>query len=228
MFFPKDRTYKIWNGIISIILMYVTFVLTFELAFIEDSSLFFQISEYLTSIIFAFDIFFNFNASYYDQYGKLISSRKKIMVKYLKGWFFVDFISSFPIYLFTDDNGKESLIQSLKSIKILKYLKVVRFLRLLKFIKKYYPQKLKNRTHMHFTKFKNNIERFIEHLFIVLIFAHCFSCFFYGVPVKFSPEVNWVKIRNLQDKTPFEKYLFSLHWMIETMITVGFGENTFR
>ena len=213
--------------IISVMLIYVTFILTFELAFIEDAGLFFKLSEYFTSIIFFFDIFFNLNYSYYDITGTPVTSRKKIILRYLKSWFVIDLVSCFPIYIFTQ-SGKESILQSIKTIKILRYLKVVRFLRLLKFVKKYFPSNLKNRTNIHFVKFKSNSERMAEHLFIVLIFAHCFSCLFYAVPFNLSPEVNWVILRNLQSKSPFEKYLFSLHWMIETMITVGYGENSFQ
>ena len=208
-------------------LIYVTFILTFELAFVDDPNMFFKISEYCTSLIFFVDIFFNLNYAYYDTTGKPITIRSKIICRYLKGWFFIDVISSFPFYFFTD-SGKESILQSIKTIKILRYLKVVRFLRLLKFAKKFFPPDLKRRANPHFVKFKNNIERMAEHLFIVLIFAHCFSCCFYAIPYHFSPEINWIKTRNLQNKTSFEKYLFSLHWMIETMITVGYGENSFK
>lgn len=227
LFFPRDRLSQVWNTLISIMLIYVTFILTFELSFIEEPTLFFKISEYVTSFIFMLDIFFNLNFSYYDITGKPVVSRRKIVCKYLKSWFLVDLVSSFPFYLFTDSR-RDSILQSIKTIKILRYLKVVRFLRLLKFVKRYFPQKLRNRTNAHFVKFKSNFERLIEHLFVSLIFAHCFSCFFYAVPYNFSPQTNWVLARNLQDKTPFEKYLFSLHWMIETMITVGYGENTFK
>ena len=68
----------------------------------------------------------------------------------------------------------------------------------------------------------------VLHLFIAFIIAHCSACIFYSIPVYFNPENNWVKFRGLENNPVFEKYLYSLHWMIETMITVGYGENTFK
>jgi hyperpolarization activated cyclic nucleotide-gated potassium channel 2 len=226
LLFPDDSFTKIWSSIISIILIYVTFALSFELAFVDETNLFFELNEYITSAFFIIDIIINFNISFYDKKGKLVVSRSKITCRYLKCWFIIDFVSSFPFYLITD-TGKESILQSIKTLKIFKYFKIIRILRLLKFIKRFFPQHLKNRSKKDFIKFKSNTERMTEHLFIALIFAHCFSCLFYALPMFISPEMNWVILRNLQIKTPFEKYLFSLHWMIETMITVGYGENSF-
>ena len=227
LFFPKDSFSRLWNSLISIILIYVTFALSFELAFIEETNLFFQLNEYITSAIFILDIFYNFNAAFINQHGNIVVSRKEIVIRYMKCWFWVDFISSFPFFLLTN-SGTESLFQGIKTIKIFKYLKIVRILRLLKFVKRFFPQHLKNRSSKNHIKFKSNSERMTQHLFFALIFAHCFSCIFYSIPVFFSPQVNWVKLRNLEVKTALEKYFFSLHWMIETMITVGFGENSFQ
>ena len=227
LLFPTDSFAKIWSSLISVILIYVTFALSFELAFIEETNLFFELNEYVTSAFFIIDIIFNFNIAYRDKKGTLVVSRCKIACRYLKCWFLIDFISSFPFYLLTD-SGKESIFQSIKTLKIFKYFKIIRILRLLKFVKRFFPQHLKNRGKRDFIKFKSNTERMTEHLFVALIFAHCFSCIFYSFPMIFSPEVNWVVLRNLQSKSPLEKYFFSLHWMIETMITVGYGENSFQ
>jgi len=165
--------------------------------------------------------------SYYDKAGKIVVSRKKIVCRYLKCWFIIDFISSFPFYLFTQ-TGTGSVLQGIKTFKIFRYFKIVRILRLLKFIKKFFPQHLKNRSSKNFIKFKSNFERMVQHLFIALIYAHCFSCLFYAIPMYLSPDENWVVLRNLQNKPVIDKYFFSLHWMIETMITVGYGENSFQ
>lgn len=227
LLFPDDSFTKVWNSIISVILIYVTFALSFELAFITTTNLFFELNEYITSVFFIFDIIFNFNMCYYEKSGKLVTSRKKIIWRYLRCWFFIDFISSFPFYLLTD-TSKGSIFQGFKTIKIFRYFKIVRILRLLKFIKKFFPQHLKNRSKKYFLKFKSNTERMTQHLFVALIFAHIYSCIFYSIPMAISPKVNWVVLRNLQDASPLEKYFFSMHWMIETMITVGFGENSFQ
>ena len=67
-------------------------------------------------------------------------------------------------------------------------------------------------------------ELFYMQVFINLITIHNFACTMYYIPVHYSPTANWVKARNIQSRTNVEKYLFSLHWVIETFITVGYGE----
>lgn len=41
------------------------------------------------------DIFVQFNTGFYSQ-GKLINLRKKIIVNYIKSWFLIDLVASFP------------------------------------------------------------------------------------------------------------------------------------
>jgi hypothetical protein len=208
-------------------LVYLTFILPFELAFDEEDNQYFKFSEYFTSTVFFFDILFHFNLSYRDSSGKLVVCRKRIVKNYLCCWFFLDFISCFPFYLFIH-MGKHSLLHTIKTTKVLKYFKIIRVLRFLKYTKHFFPQNLKNRNKRKFVIFKSNVERLINHLFIVAIIAHCSACLIYFLPMWSHPTKNWVVLRNLQDKDEYEKYLFSLHFMIETMITVGYGENPYQ
>lgn len=47
-------------------------------------------------IIFLFDIYLNFNTGFYKK-GILIMEPKSILKNYLKGWFWLDFMASFPV-----------------------------------------------------------------------------------------------------------------------------------
>jgi hypothetical protein len=49
------------------------------------------------TIFFFFDILTNFNTAYIDLCGELELSRNKIIKNYLSTWFFIDFISNFPL-----------------------------------------------------------------------------------------------------------------------------------
>ena len=227
LFFPSDTFVKIWDLCISFILIYVTFVLTFEISFLIESSIFFKISEYITTFLFMLDILYNFNKAYLNSDGKLIVSRSQIACNYIKCWFWIDFIASFPFFLISS-TSQDSLSQGLKTTKILRVMNIVRLFRLAKLIKEFFPKDLENRSKKYFIKFKKNSERLVVHIFIVLIICHLFACLMYVLPTTFSPNINWVVDRNLQNHTPMEKYLFSMHWMVETIITVGYGENSFE
>jgi hypothetical protein len=198
--------------------------MTFELSFVEDPPVFYTISEYVTTIFFGLDIIFNFNKVYIDKKKKLITSRKMIAKKYLKSWFILDFISFFPFFLFSNNSSKLGLTMGLKTLKFLKLLNVVRLIRLIKIFKKL--QKYQSEDPIYHIKknFKKNYEQLAVHCLLILISCHLIACFFYLIPILISPTNNWVYARGLQNISHFEKYLFSMHWIIETIITVGYGE----
>jgi uncharacterized membrane protein len=227
IFYPKDRFTKMWNMIISLMLVYLTFILPFELAFDEETNPFFQVSEVCTSLIFFFDILFHFNLSYRNSSGQFVVSRVQIAKNYLCCWFVLDVISCFPFYLFIQ-MGKHSLLHTIKTTKVMKYFKIIRILRFVKYMKHFFPTKLKNQNKRKFITFKSNFERMMTHLFAVAVIAHCSACLLYFLPMWSNPDKNWVILRNLQYKHEYEKYLFSLHFMVETMITVGYGENPYQ
>lgn len=62
-----------------------------------------MISNFLSDIICLMDVIVNFfTGSVETDTQKVILDRKKICMKYLKGRFFVDLLSSFPELLFED------------------------------------------------------------------------------------------------------------------------------
>jgi hypothetical protein len=85
-------------------------------------------------------------------------------------------------------------------------------------------QKETRATLIGYQHFKTNNEIFYYQILSNILALHFITCISYSIPVQFSPDVNWVVLRNIQNRTVFEKYLFSLHWMVETFITVGYGE----
>lgn len=210
--------------LISLVLLYVTFVMTFELAFIDQPSMYFLVSEYVTTTVFGLDIVFNFNRVYTDKNDRLVTDRKKIACKYLKSWFFLDLLSFFPFFMFSKINSKLGITIGLKTLKILKVLNIVRLIRLIKIIKKIALYQLKDPVYRMKRNIKKNYERLAVHCVLIIIICHLFACFFYFFPRLVSPEDNWVVHRRLEDAHHFEKYLFSIHWIFETIITVGYGE----
>lgn len=75
-----------------IISLYIPFVISFDIDLSSD----FDNFELFIDIWFIFEIAANFFTGYYDK-GLLIMSRKKIILRYLRGWFIVDIISSSPL-----------------------------------------------------------------------------------------------------------------------------------
>jgi hyperpolarization activated cyclic nucleotide-gated potassium channel 1 len=52
---------------------------------------------YAIDIIFLCDLISNFFSAFEDEKMILVDDLKKIILAYLKGWFFIDFLSIFPL-----------------------------------------------------------------------------------------------------------------------------------
>jgi hypothetical protein len=79
-------------GFILIIIQYMT--VPFSVAF-EFEDIILNYYNYFSDVFFLIDLLLNFNCGFYN-HGTLVMNRKEIIISYLKGWFFFDFISSFP------------------------------------------------------------------------------------------------------------------------------------
>lgn len=56
----------------------------------------FKVVDSVVNILFAIDILFTFNTAIEDRDGDLISDRKIVNSRYLRGWFTIDLISTVP------------------------------------------------------------------------------------------------------------------------------------
>ncbi len=73
-----------------------------NVAFFDDDTYFWSITEGITDAIFLVDIVLSFMSAYYNRMEILIANRKSIVCGYLKGWFFIDLLAIFPLQLLTN------------------------------------------------------------------------------------------------------------------------------
>lgn len=107
------------------------------MAFNIDTTGIFTYMEICFDLWFIFEILINFTTGFYDK-GILIMNRKAICKNYIKGWFFVDAMSSFPmslVDLFTEEQEDYSALQSAKLLRIVRITKWARLIRLIRFLK---------------------------------------------------------------------------------------------
>jgi hypothetical protein len=72
------------------------------------------------------DVGVNFFMCYWDDDGVLVTSRWKIGCEYLKGYFFIDFVSSIPFGLFTGGNSANKMLRILKLPRLVKMMKLTK------------------------------------------------------------------------------------------------------
>lgn len=79
------------------VLIMVGIIVPFQVCFIEDQSLGWEIIDKSFDVIFGLDMIITFVSGYYDEDNNLVISHKEIALSYFSGWFFIDFLAIFPM-----------------------------------------------------------------------------------------------------------------------------------
>lgn len=223
---PDSKFYQIWNIILLFLLLYAFVIMPWVMAFIEVQYMdsWFMI-ETVIDFLCICDIVITLNTPYYDLLGKLITSRKKIFLNYLKGFLIFDIISIFPFYLLENQQvlRSNSLIRIVRITSISKVLRGSKILKLMKYLKN--SESIAKM--IKFLKLYRGIVRLLILAFCVFIMAHFVACMFYLTAKldNYSPST-WVVRYGFEDEDIDVKYLRSLYFTITVLTTVGFGDIT--
>jgi len=139
-------------------------------------------------ILFISDTILNFFFAYERRNGEVITNHKLIAKKYLKTWFFFDFISSIPFYSVSGDWGI--------TFQILRVPRLLRFFRFFK-IAKWFQSDSVNLWlfQLEFNpRWDPSTFRLLRYLFGALSLAHFCACMFYLAGDSENPEVGLVPL----------------------------------
>lgn len=119
-----------------LILFIIAIMIPIRLAFYEEDSLQWRIVNSLIDISFLVDIILTFFSSYFDERQHMVVTDHKVIAKkYLRGWFWLDFISILPMdYIFNamDVNQFARILRIGKIYKLVRMTRLIRFLKLIK------------------------------------------------------------------------------------------------
>lgn len=180
---PEQMKRVLWDitGMLFIFiqLLLIPLLICFEITLVGGFKIFNDVMDYY----FITDLFVSFNTAYYES-GILIKTRKKIAIHYLKFWFWIDLISSFPYDLMIEETlssaDREELqrnAQLLKFVRFLKFIKVIRLLRALK-LKKIFG---KLEEYLMVAQAINTFLQFMKLCIMILCIAHWCACIWYLV-----------------------------------------------
>ena len=93
---PSNMYKQGWDIFIMVLLMYTAIFVPIKVAFVTNSSNAMFVFDLLVDLFFLADIVFTFFSVAEDERGKFITKKSDIAIKYLKGWFFIDFFTSIP------------------------------------------------------------------------------------------------------------------------------------
>ena len=165
------------------------------------------------------DILLNFRTGFVDKYDQLhiIADPKAIRNRYLRTWFLLDLVSSFPLEAFVPlfANDDDTYTELVKVLRIFRFVRAIKILRVLRIIRA-----LKGMTHRIFARQSAMICKCIRCLTYMLLTAHYFACFWYAVGyyTREKGKDSWLQhiTEDYPDEEPppFINYSYSWYWSV--------------
>ncbi|RQM20757.1 hypothetical protein B5M09_010432 [Aphanomyces astaci] len=231
---PNNSKKLQWDVWLGVLILYNVISIPIQVAFqsnTEDQQTLADVIksdfDIVVDCFFALDILLTFRTAVYDLSGNIVTAPRRIATQYMRMWFWVDFISTFPFGTFINnsvvgsvDVSSKTTYQNLKLIRFARLTRLLKLARLLKFNK-------------NFTSVEDVIDlspaasRVLMLFLQVCMIAHMSSCAFFFVGVT-SEDLyegsSWILDQNLNNATLGEKYVTSLYFAFTTMATVGYGD----
>lgn len=223
---PEQALRFSWEIFMMSSLIVLGVLIPYAAAFAQNNIEFVSNIDYYSISIFSLDILVTLNSGIYV-HGELCMKRTTILKEYLKFWFWIDFVSTFPfdqiLIYFMNEKELLSAVSLGKHFNILKMIKLLKLVRLSKL--KYMIMRIEDHTSSKKILSLVKILKSILYLFLV---AHCCACLMFLVssedmsPDSFAGLIEFSLNGHIQD--PFIMYIYSLYWAFVTMACIGYGD----
>jgi len=227
---PFSTGRLVWDAVGICLILVMACTLPYRLAFLSaEWSLGWAIFDLLVDLFFLFDLMLNFRTAYYED-GQLVTTSKAIAINYVRGWFGLDLISSFPFDWFVtglslsapestesyDGSGYGGLLDLLRIFKALRLLRLLRFTRFFRYFAKWQDD--------YFPTVNTNYVWLLKVALVMVIFSHWNGCIqFLITSLEGFPGDSWVARSGVVWLTPFEQYTWSFFNSVSQMLAISTG-----
>ena len=217
-----------WDASCMVLILFIAFELPIRLAFSfdYDTPPGWLIYDYCVLLVFFIDMMLNFRTGYVLE-GEVIMNPRKIVWHYLRGWFFIDVLSTVPwdvIFCSATECGEEAIrasaaLTALRIFKLLRLLRLLRVTRIFKYLEQWEGTAL---------LLTSNAMRIIKLISTMIVFTHWDGCIHFLIAKLESdgstlqPD-SWVVRSGASLHEPGTQYLFSLFNAFSQMLCIGYG-----
>ncbi len=241
---PNSTNKLRWDGLVGCLVLYSVLIVPWKVGFDIASTDAWIALDLMADTIFFVDMCITFNTGYFADAAEdiLVTDRRRITLHYLRGWFFIDLVSTLPFDYLVSAASTGSFVSVGSSVGLeLRLTKLARGLRLFR-LAKLFSVSVKVRR-LHKAANRNwDINPAFGPLFKMVGFIvyalHVIGCGWYFVCTldPASTRDNWIGALEPQIQAKLGEdydgwvseawswYIYSVYWAASTMFAVGYGD----
>lgn len=228
---PNSTVRLLWDFMGLFLISWDVLYIPFELAFDPEESAFIVAVGWIVLLYWTCDVVMSNLVGFYEE-GELIMNQRRIILRYLRTWFFIDLVVLGPDWFLrvltvtaggeanlaqqnqsSSDGEMEDVANALRSIRVLRVVRLLRLLKVQRLMNLVYDILDSEYIFILFTLLKLNC--------LISVLNHVIACMWYGVGyiTMENDELNWLQNTGLNrtrviDRTMVYQYTTALHWSL--------------
>ncbi|KAK3234484.1 hypothetical protein CYMTET_55268 [Cymbomonas tetramitiformis] len=232
---PAGAFRRNWDMLLAVAVLYCACAVPISASFNDDlpynGKWCLIVMDWMADVFFICDILVNFNTAYVNQYSEVVFSRWHICLHYSKGWFAVDFFSTFPFHLLPDSvmGDAATLPKLLRLLRLFRLIKLLKLLKLANVVREM-ESELSGEEAAYIMKLSKLV-------FFITLCTHVNACLWHFMHALGKPDddetleadtwlISYWGLFNedWRTKSMGQNWLASVYWTITTYTSVGYGD----
>ncbi|OQR89768.1 Voltage-gated Ion Channel (VIC) Superfamily [Achlya hypogyna] len=228
---PQDKFIVEWQLTVALGIVYSTIMVPYRIGFNSDPTGQGLVVDLVVDALFFVDILVSFRMAYYTAEHQLVVQSRTITLSYLKGWFFIDLVSTVPIdtigSFFVTTASSTKVFATTKILRMFRIARIFKLIRLLKIGKVF--KRVRDAVQL-----TPSSERLLKLIVIMVVFGHWNGCILHFIMLQeedlglrtwcteyFFPKNDDPGLCSNRVAL-VDRYIASIYWAFTTMTTVGY------